>query len=208
MNNALNHHPRPLNQVTLTFISGDMGDTMSFFHTMYEYLGLEMVGEGKWNLGLMPCWSSGQTRVYYHEPTTPLAHWPFRRQTAERPEVSLEVILMGWSRTQVSRLGSVWHPMCVSQPFLARETALSSLRRDAQFPLARNDSNLYRIAAPRATPNSVLRLLLNPRYHAPQLLCWCDIASLRYPTAATQRTYLTGFNLPDTVCKAILYCDT
>ena len=122
----------------------------------------------------------------------------------ERPEVSPEVILMGWSRTQVSRPGSVWHPVCVSQLFLARETALSSLRRDAQFPLARNDSNLYRIATPGATPNSVLRLLLNPRYRAPQLFCWCDIASLRYPTAATQRTYLTGVNLPDTMRKVVM----
>ena len=154
------------------------------------------------------CWSSGQTQVYYNEPTTPLAHWPFRRQTAERPEVSPEVILMGWLRTQVSRLDSVWNAMCVSHPFLAHETALSSLWRDAQFPLARNDSNLYRIATPGATPNSVLHLLLNPRYHTPQLLCWCDIASLRYPTAATQRTYLTGVNSPDTMRKVVLYCDS
>ena len=70
----------------------------------------------------------GQTRVYYHVPTTPLAHWPFRQQTAERPEVSLEVILMGWPKTQVSRPGSVWHPVCISQLFLAREMSLSSLR--------------------------------------------------------------------------------
>ena len=44
----------------------------------------------------------GETRVYYNQPTTPLAHWPFRRQTAKRPEVSREVILMGWPKTQVS----------------------------------------------------------------------------------------------------------
>ena len=37
----------------------------------------------------------GQTRVYYNQPTTPLAHWPFRRQIAGRLEVSPEVILMG-----------------------------------------------------------------------------------------------------------------
>ena len=37
----------------------------------------------------------GQTRVYYNVPTKPLAHWPFRRQTAEQPEVSPEVILDG-----------------------------------------------------------------------------------------------------------------
>ena len=89
------------------------------------------------------CWSSGQTQVYYNEPTTPLAHWPFRQQTAERPEVSLEVILLGWSRTQVSRPGSVWRPMCVSQLFLARETSLC----DAQFLLLM--MTLVLIASPR-----------------------------------------------------------
>ena len=36
-----------------------------------------------------------QTRVYFIIPTKPLAHWPFRRQTAERLEVSPEVILNG-----------------------------------------------------------------------------------------------------------------
>ena len=35
----------------------------------------------------------GQTRVYYNQPTTPLAHWPFRQQTTKRHEVSPEVIL-------------------------------------------------------------------------------------------------------------------
>ena len=38
---------------------------------------------------------SRQTRVYFIVPTKPLAHWPFRRQTAERLEVSPEVILDG-----------------------------------------------------------------------------------------------------------------
>ena len=36
-----------------------------------------------------------QTRVYFIVPTKPLAHWPFRWQTAERTEVSPEVILYG-----------------------------------------------------------------------------------------------------------------
>ena len=70
---------------------------------------------------------AGQTWVYYNEPTTPLAHWPFQQQTTEWPEVSPKVILMGWKKTQVSQPGSVWRPVCVSQLFLARETALSSL---------------------------------------------------------------------------------
>ena len=30
------------------------------------------------SIHLVLCWLSGQTRVYYHEPTTPLSHWPFR----------------------------------------------------------------------------------------------------------------------------------
>ena len=55
----------------------------------------------------------GQTRVYYNQPTTPLAHWPFRRQTAKRSEVSPEVNLMGWPRTQVS-----WTMFCCSPTFL------------------------------------------------------------------------------------------
>ena len=38
---------------------------------------------------------SGQTRVYFNVPTIPLAHWPFWKQTVERPEVSPEVILDG-----------------------------------------------------------------------------------------------------------------
>ena len=37
----------------------------------------------------------GQTWVYVIVPTKPLAHWPFQRQTVERPEVSPEVILDG-----------------------------------------------------------------------------------------------------------------
>ena len=37
----------------------------------------------------------GQTRVYFIVPTKPLAHRPFRQQTAERLEVSPEVILYG-----------------------------------------------------------------------------------------------------------------
>ena len=39
--------------------------------------------------------SFGQTRVYFNVPTIPLAHWPFRQQTVEWPEVSPEVILDG-----------------------------------------------------------------------------------------------------------------
>ena len=58
----------------------------------------------------------GQTRVYCNVPTTPLAHWPFRRQTAGRPEVSPEVILMGWPKTQVSSTRFYSSP-CVSQLF-------------------------------------------------------------------------------------------
>ena len=42
------------------------------------------------NVGL-----SGQTRVSFNVPTKLLAHWPIQRQTAERPEVSPEVILDG-----------------------------------------------------------------------------------------------------------------
>ena len=45
---------------------------------------------------------TGQTRVYYNVPTTPLAHWPFWQQNAEQLEVSPEVILMGWPKPQVS----------------------------------------------------------------------------------------------------------
>ena len=37
-------------------------------------------------LRLVGC--DGQTQVYYNQPTTPLAHLPFQRQTAQRPEVS------------------------------------------------------------------------------------------------------------------------
>ena len=40
----------------------------------------------------------GQTRVYCNVPTKPLAHWPFRRQTAEWPEVSPKVILDGLAK--------------------------------------------------------------------------------------------------------------
>ena len=53
---------------------------------------------------------SGQTRVYFIVPTKPLAHWPFRQQTAERPEVSPEAILDGVAEESGFLNQVLWHP--------------------------------------------------------------------------------------------------
>ena len=53
---------------------------------------------------------SGQTRVFFNVPTKPLAHWPFRRQTTERSEVSPEVILDGLAEDSSVLNQVLWHP--------------------------------------------------------------------------------------------------
>ena len=40
----------------------------------------------------------GRPEFTYNVPTTPLTHWPFWQQTAERPEVSPKVILDGLAK--------------------------------------------------------------------------------------------------------------
>ena len=125
----------------------------------------------------------GKPEFTYNVPTTPLTHWPFRQQTTEQTEVSPEVILMGWPKTQASstRFCSI---LCASRSSSQPVRSLSL--HNAQFPLTRDDSSPYRIAVPWPTRNSLLCSILNLQYHAPQLLWWCDIASLRYPTATAQ----------------------
>ena len=121
------------------------------------------------------CWLHGQTRVYYNQSTTPLTHWPFRRQTAKRSEVSPEVNLMGWPRLKCLGPGS-GHP--TSFPFLlctTRSTSsahrtspstrstlamrfLSTCNSHSFFPRRTNSTysqypQPYRISAHRGTPN-------------------------------------------------------
>ena len=103
---------------------------------------------------------TGQTWVYYNEPTTPLAHWPFRRQTAERSEVSPKVILMGWPKTQVSRSGSVTSYVCLAALLSLHGLYLSALCRFL-FLVLTLTLIPYHIATSRETHDSLLRLILN-----------------------------------------------
>ena len=139
----------------------------------------------------------GQTRVYCNVPTTPLAHWPFRRQTAERPEVSPEVILMGWPKTQVSstRFCSI---LCASRSSSQPMRCLSL--RDAQFPLTHDESIPYRIIGSWATRNSLLRSILNLWYphHSSSdsaILPPCEILPLQLSVLNVTRVQLTRLNI-------------
>ena len=73
------------------------------------------------------CWLHGQTRVYYNQSTTPLTHWPFRRQTTKRSEVSLEVNLMGWPRLKCLGPGSE-HPTSLFLLLWVTRSAISAHR--------------------------------------------------------------------------------
>ena len=66
------------------------------------------------------CWLHGQTRVYYNQSTTPLNHWPFRRHTAKRSEVSPEVNLMGWPRLKCLGPGSAHPTFLLLLPWVTR----------------------------------------------------------------------------------------
>ena len=76
----------------------------------------------------------GKTWVYYNQSTTPLTHWPFRRQTAKRSEVSPEVNLMGWPRLKCLGLGSA-HP---TSSFLLLRTTRSTSSAHRTSPSTRS----------------------------------------------------------------------
>ena len=151
----------------------------------------------------------GQTRVYCNQSTTPLIHWPFRRQTAKQPEVSPEVNLMGWPRLKCLGPGSAavllelrsssscgisyWvgasRTLSVAQSFspqLLRPHAHRTGSSLVSLLLSSHNISFF-IASLRTaghtTPSQ--RQTLSSQYRAPQLLCPCDIASLRYSTSTT-----------------------
>ena len=149
----------------------------------------------------------GQTRVYCNQSTTPLIHWPFRQQTAKRSEVSPEVNLMGWPRLKCLGPGSghptsfLLLPRVTRSAVTARRSSLLlatlstvrflPTRKSHGFFSRRTTSTYsqyllpYRIAAHRRTTTPSQRQTLSSQYRAPQLLCRCDIASLRYSTSTT-----------------------
>ena len=65
----------------------------------------------------------GRPGFTYNVPTTPLTHWPFRKQTTEQPEVSPEVILDGLAKDS-SVLNQVLRHPSVSWLSLANEISL------------------------------------------------------------------------------------
>ena len=147
------------------------------------------------------CWSSGQTRVYYNEPKTPIAHWPFRQQTIERFEVSPEVILMGWPKTHVSRSGSV--------ASYVRLAALLGLRDIYLCAVMRNFLLLAMIPTSIASPRPGQHLTLSYAQSSTRGIAHhsssdgaisppCDILPLRLSVLS-----LLEFNLQDTIHKAV-----
>ena len=133
------------------------------------------------------CWFTlGRPGFTVIVPTKPLAHWPFRRQTAEWPEVSLEVIYDGLAEDSSVLNQVLWHPSG-SRLFLTSGISLwgyFSLLTEPSMGLALIESQLLRRCA-----NLLFHSTLILRYLTPQLLRQCDITFLHCDASYSETQY-------------------
>ena len=157
----------------------------------------------------------GQTRVYYNQSTTPLTHWPFRRQTAKRSKVSPEVNLMGWPRLKCLGPGST-HPTSLLLLLRFTRSAISAHRTSSSTRSTFSRAILIHTQVARFLPTShnfhllTISLTLShrcaPRHSQPLLNAKPSARGIAHRSSSTGAISPVCDILPPRLCTLSVDC--